>query len=345
MTWLTWRQLRTQAVTVYAAVGALAIVLLVTGVRLADLSETSGSAFLARLGSGSEATIYVAGSLAVLVLPAIIGVFWGAPLVAREVEAGTHRLAWNQTVTRTRWLVTKVAVTGGLAILAAAVLSLLLTWWSGPIDDAIQGGRQQVEGVFRPSRVTPWIFDARGIAPIGYTAFAFALGVTSGILLRRTVPAMAATLALFVVVQVAMPALVRGRVAPQEVTTPITAENLRGILVGGPEPGSHVEEVHIDLGRSAAGAWIVREETLDASGAAVDRLPAWAVDCAAPPGEGGPGQAACFRRLAREGYRQHVTFHPASRYWTLQAVETAIFAALALALLACGSWWLRRRMS
>jgi hypothetical protein len=134
------------------------------------------------------------------------------------------------------------------------VLSLLLTWWSGPIDDSIEGGRQQVEGVFRPSRVTPWIFDARGIAPIGYTAFAFALGVTSGILLRRTVPAMAITLALFVAVQVAMPALVRGRVAPQEVTTQITPENLRGILVGGPDPGDHVEEVHIDLGRSAAGA-------------------------------------------------------------------------------------------
>jgi hypothetical protein len=99
------------------------------------------------------------------------------------------------------------------------------------------------------------------------------------------------------------------------------------------------------LGGRPPAPWIVREETLAASGAAVDKLPAWAVDCAAPPEEGGRGQAACFRRLARDGYRQHVTFHPASRYWTLQAVETAIFASLALSLLAFGSWWLRRRMS
>jgi len=48
--------------------------------------------------------------LVVLVVPALIGVFWGAPLIARELETGTFRLAWTQSVTRTRWLAVKLGV-------------------------------------------------------------------------------------------------------------------------------------------------------------------------------------------------------------------------------------------
>ena len=55
------------------------------------------------------------GILLLLVVPAIIGIFWGAPLVARELETGTYRLAWTQSVTRTRWLAVKLAVVGSPA--------------------------------------------------------------------------------------------------------------------------------------------------------------------------------------------------------------------------------------
>ena len=40
-------------------------------------------------------------------LPALIGVFVGAPLLARELEHGTYRFAWTQGVTRRRWLLSK----------------------------------------------------------------------------------------------------------------------------------------------------------------------------------------------------------------------------------------------
>jgi len=36
----------------------------------------------------------------VLAVPLLIGMFWGAPLISREFEAGTFRLAWTQGVTR-----------------------------------------------------------------------------------------------------------------------------------------------------------------------------------------------------------------------------------------------------
>ena len=56
-------------------------------------------------------------------------------------------------------------------------------------------------------------------------------------------------------------------------------------------------------------------------------------------------EPGCFDRLAREGYRQHVAYMPASRYWTLQAYETLGFLVLAGALLGGTFWWIRNRVS
>ena len=182
------------------------LVLAVTGAQLADLADTSGSTLLERLASERPTRHRVLRRLAaVLALPAIIGVFWGAPLVARELEAGTHRLVWTQTVTRTRWLATKVGLIGLAAMAAAGLLSLVMTWWSGPIDRPRSRAGRARTGSSASRGCRRWMFDARGIAPIGYAAFAFALGVTAGLVLRRTVPAMAVTLAVFVAVQIAMP--------------------------------------------------------------------------------------------------------------------------------------------
>ena len=121
----------------------------------------------------------------VYAVPALIGIFWGAPLIARELETGTHRLVWNQSVTRTRWLATKLVIVGGAAAVSAGLLSWAVTTWANRIDDATG------------DRITPLFYGARGIVPIGYAIFAFTLGVTLGMLIRRTVPAMAATLAIY----------------------------------------------------------------------------------------------------------------------------------------------------
>jgi hypothetical protein len=133
MIWLTWRQFRAQAITAVAALAAFAILLAVTEPRLASLYATSGFAdcqgggcaglansFLGQLsnatpfggpqafrllpaGTNLYVTVYALGLLLILIAPAITGVFWGAPLIARELETRTDRLAWNQSVTRNRW--------------------------------------------------------------------------------------------------------------------------------------------------------------------------------------------------------------------------------------------------
>jgi hypothetical protein len=107
MVWLTWRQLRGGAVMTAAAVAVLAVVLGLSGPRLADeyatgiaACEAQGGCSAFRQGFFDDNLLPHLGVTAVaLVLPALLGIFWGAPLIARELEAGTHRLVWNQSVT------------------------------------------------------------------------------------------------------------------------------------------------------------------------------------------------------------------------------------------------------
>jgi hypothetical protein len=125
---------------------------------------------------------YFIGIGFLLLVPAIIGTFWAAPLLTREFEAGTFQLAWTQSVTRTRWLAAKLGVGALAAVAAAGLFSLMLTWWSGPIDTAAPFAKGISITFLRLGFV---LFPTRGITPLGYAAFAFALGVTAGVLLRR----------------------------------------------------------------------------------------------------------------------------------------------------------------
>ena len=116
-------------------------------------------------------------------------------------------------------------------------------------------------------------------------------------------------------------------------------------MISGRGPGGPVEELNVSIGKP--GAWVIANETLDPAAACPAPCPSWVGDCGGPPGlaQLGAQQTACFARLADLGYRQRVTYQPAGRYWALQAYETAIFLALALALIGFCFWWLRRRLS
>jgi hypothetical protein len=328
MIWLTWRQLRLQAAVVYGAIAALLVALAVTGPGLAHRHHTDGAAFLKNVGS-TDSTLYLIGVIAVLGLPFIIGLFGGAPLVTRELDAGTHRLAWTQT-TRIRWLATKLGLTGAAAMAAAGLLSLAVTWWASPIDSAIalRDGAPG-PGLLIFPRLSAEIFDSRGIAPLGYAAFAFVLGVTIGIIVRRTLPAMAILLAVLAVTQITMSMAVRPHlVTPDHLTTTITAANLTSVGI----------ENNLTVTVDRPGAWITSQQTVNPAGHAVSP-PSWVVNC---PASSGPKGQACFARLSRLGYRQLVGYQPAGRFWTFQWRETAIYLALAALLAGLCTWWIRR---
>ncbi len=127
-----------------------------------------------------------AAGMAVLVVPGLIGVFWGAPLVAPELAAGTYRPAWTQGVTRSRWLAVKLGLIGLASVGAAGLLTLVVTWWASPVDrlDALAAAAYLPD----VSRFQPLLFSERGVVPLGYAAFAFALGATAGALLPLLFP-------------------------------------------------------------------------------------------------------------------------------------------------------------
>src|SRR6266536_3533930 len=269
MIWLTWRQFRAAGAMMFAALAVLAALLALTGPGLAGDYSTGIAACTTQSGGCSNFVRqffnhhqgpFLALTAVVLVLPALIGLFWGTPLITRELEAGTHRLVWNQSITRTRWLAVKLALTGLAAMTAAGLGSLAVSWWSSPIDKTAANF----------PKMGPLLFDARGIVPIAYAAFAFALGVTVGMLVRRTVPALAITLVVFVAVQIAMPLLVRPHLLPPTRSTiEITTSNLDGI--NAPQGGGPVRA--IVKAPTITGAWILSSHAVDASGHAVDTIP------------------------------------------------------------------------
>lgn len=347
MIWLTWRQFRVQFLVVASVIVAAAIFLAVTGPGLADDYQRLTTAFIQNLGfQRLNPTLYVVGQVLLYAVPPVIGAFWGAPLISRELETGTHRLAWSQSIGRRRWLATKVGVTGLSAIAITGLLSLAVTWWSDPIDDAINAGQES--NTYLP-RMFPPVFGARGLVPIGYAAFAFAFGVAIGLVVRRTLVALAVTLAVVILVQILTPTFVRPHLmAPTDRSIIASDDNIRGFMLSG--PGGHVKEIEVATG--AVGAWKLSDDTVDKSGKTLSTLPDWVMKCApVPPGmtEGPsnrqPERAACFERLADEGYRQHVRYFTADAFWSLQWREFGLFMLLALGLTGFSFWRIRRDLS
>jgi len=328
MIWLTWRQFRTQAAVAFGAIVVILAALAATGPHLVHGYEAHGEKLLDGLG-GLDTNLYLITVLVLLVLPALIGMFWGAPLVTRELDAGTHRLAWTLT-TRTRWLAAKLGLIGLAATVASGLLGLAVTWWAGPIDKAIAARNGAPgPGFLLFPRLAPEVFDSRGIVPIGYAAFFFVLGVTIGIVVGRTLPAMAILGVLFVAVQITMAMTVRPHLtAPARLTTTITNHNLMNINMFN----------HVTVTIDEPGAWLASQRTVDAAGRPA-AVPSWIVDCV---GGATRERQACFTKLADLGYRQRVTYHPAGSFWTIQLYETVLYLGFALLLAGLCTWWVRR---
>jgi len=347
MIWLTWRQFRPQAVVVAAGLSAFAILLLVTGPHLVTLYRDStlaschsscgaqASEFLTTVNSVAPYhLVYLLGALLIILLPAVIGLFWGAPLIARELETGTFRLAWNQSVTRERWLAVKLSVVGLASMAAAGLISLILGWWASPIDHAATLGSAAGFQI----RFFPALFGARGIAPIGYAAFAFVLGVLVGLMIRRTVLAMGVTLAVIAAVQIVFPLWVRPHlIAPVRAVSTVTAGNIQGL---GVDPGNQQIQNIMVAAPDVPGTWIISNQVTTASGStSLGTVP----QACQPPSASGP--QACFSALAQKDLKSVVTYEPPGRYWTFQWLELGIFLTAAVLLVWSCFWWVRRRLS
>jgi hypothetical protein len=345
---LSWRQFRGQVLVVAGLLLAVGVVLAVTGPALLHNYDTTVAGCAAQGDCGSATAQFLTqyiqlqqlGPVLVFV-PALIGIFWGAPLVARELETGTFRLAWTQSVTRRRWMGVKLGLIGLASVAASGLLSLMVTWWSSPLDRA--------QGI-------PFsTFDQRGFVSLGYAAFAFALGVTFGVLTRRTLPAMASTLAAFVAVRLMFDNWVRPRLMPPvHQSLPVGASGSVKLFEG-------PRGLDVLLGNLPAlnHAWLLNSQLVDASGHAptnafLQRVCPSIAALLRPSLANGPTGVArkvgndpmaaqCVASIAAK-FHAVVTYQPSSRYWPFQGIETGIYLAAALALAGFSFWWVRHRI-
>ncbi|WP_370368952.1 ABC transporter permease subunit [Catenulispora sp. GP43] len=326
---MTWRQFRTQAIIGISALVLLAAYLVILGEQIrhtydADAAQCAKGACAGVMNEFTDrydTQVDVLG-YALIVVPVLVGMFWGVPLITRELEAGTHRLAWNQSVTRGRWLAVKLGFVGLAVVAFTGLCSLLLTWAASPIDKV------------HDNRFTPLVFDARDIVPVAYGAFAFLLATTFGLFVRRTVPAMAAVLVVFAVVQGVIPTMVRpDYVAPVSQTVPLTKAEVSGLSFFGEYGTVGGVSVH-------GGPWIVSTSAvLDASGKDVGHTAWWSncVNVASP--------AQLPDCVAKENAHVDVTLQPADRFWSFQWYETGIFALFGVVLAGLCFWRIRSRLS
>jgi hypothetical protein len=247
-------------------------------------------------------------------LPALAGMFLGAPLIARETERGTHQVAWTQGVSRLRWMSVKVLALAFVTVVLFTCCSLLLMWWRGPLDQ-VTGTRFSLG------------FDLEGFTPVAYALFAFALGVAASAVFRRTLAAMAVTVLGFIGLRLVIELAFRPSYLPPlaRVSDPISATT---------------------QGNSSAynGDWMIPNgfHYLDRAGHPVSE--AEAVNLC--HGYLIKGVATDFSScLSDHGLRLVNLYQPADRFWLFQGIESAIFLTLALALLGLAIWWVTSRIN
>ncbi len=324
MTWLTWRQYRAQFSVAAALLAALTVLLLITGLQAASqyhaaLAACAATHSCANLASTLFLGSHAVGFLVIMTLgaPILVGLFWGAPLVAAELESGTSEFVWMQSVTRKRWLAVK---TGWMMLTAAVwggVISALVTWWSGP-DNALQLDQ------FKLGR-----FDIMGIVPVAYALFAMALGICAGALLRRTLPAMAVTLAGFIAVRAAVTLWLRPHYLSAITVT-------HSVLSGYTPAGSYWQLAQGVLGPDG-------HPVPAPNGAAAFNIPLGYLPASCASVSRGAAGISPSCRDALASFRAFVTYQPAGRYWAFQGIETGIFVLLAAILLAVTAVVLLRR--
>jgi ABC-type transport system involved in multi-copper enzyme maturation permease subunit len=319
MAWVTWRQHRFALAGVAALLGALAVYLWLSGLQAhhdfaaaATCRPASSYAcgnllddFNNNYGARAEA---VAGLL--LAVPALIGAFVGAPVIGREMETGTFRYTWTQEFGRCRWALAKLVPLAVVVTAAAGAFSVLFTWYLQPF---LADGNQ--------TPLAPTVFGLRGLAFAAWTLAAFAIGALAGMLIRRVVAAIAATLAVYAGLALAVMNFLR-----QHYLTPLVSRN----LISPP-----------------ASAWIISQWWTKGSTFIFAPWPPDIVqrqDCPDSSfGPDGPSLAGLTQCFVRHGYTRWTSYQPASRFWPFQWIEGGWLLALSVLLIAATVWLVRRR--
>jgi hypothetical protein len=325
MAWVTWRQHRLALGAVAVLLGAMALWLWIAGVHLhhafaaATACHPAGSLACGELADTFNGMDnFLRNGLIPQVVPPLVGAFVGAPLLSRELETGTFRFAWTQGFGRRRWALAKLVGLAVVASVAAGAVSVLLSWYYAPYLATGTAPRS----LFETSPFTPGLFDLRGVAFSAWTLTAFAIGGLVGALVRRVVPAIAATLVTYAGLAVAAAGLLRRHYLPPLVTSTL------------------------DLPASAwnLGQWgTLRGRVAFTGFPPIELLQRFCPN--GPPGKGPSKFATLGSCLSGHGYTLSTSYQPASRFWPFQWIEGGWLLMLSALLIAATMWMVRRRAS
>lgn len=298
MIWLSWRLQRTETLVALVILALLTAWLVPTGLDMWNAYQHSGlgacivhqaprcdmdiGLFRARFGGISSLASWFN------LIPGLIGVLLAAPLVS-DLENGTYRLAWTQSITRRRWLLGKLGLAVVSALLAAGGLIALFSWWRTP--------EAQLDG-----RLDNGVFGTTGIVMLGYTLFALGFALALGAVWRRT----AASLLVGFVAYVAARLMVEFKVRDHLVAA------VHATWKGRP-PASMDNANVLSFVATVHGHTVLNTGPFSGGN----------VKFQAP----GLGHAIF-----------HAVYQPESHFWPLQLTETALFAGVALLLIAFAAW-------
>jgi hypothetical protein len=338
MGWITWRQHRTGLAGVAVFLGAVAVYVWFTGVQLhhayaaatavchqASSLACGAMSNAAEIGQGPGGRFngiddFLANGFILQAAPALIGAFVGAPVLARELETGTFRYAWTQGFGRWRWTLAKLVQLAIVLAAAAGALSALFSWYYQPYFATAN----QNLGLSEASTFSAGLFDLRGVAFAAWTLVAFAIGALAGMLIRRVVPAIAATLAAYAGLAFAAGAFLREHYLAPLVTSSLNV----------PASGWIMSQ------------WWTKGGKFAFAGFPPDSLikrfcPSGPAGPVGPHGK--PKAEAIAGCLTPHGYTQWTSYHPASRFWPFQWIEGGWLLALSVLLIAATVWLVRRR--
>jgi ABC-type transport system involved in multi-copper enzyme maturation permease subunit len=346
MIWFAWRQFRVQALIAFVLLLAVAIAFLVTGPTVAHIYHTTIVGCAARHDCNGAQNSFLSAYPFLQnllteseLLAVLIGIFWGAPVVAREFDAGTYRLAWTQSASRTRWLATKMLVGALATVVTAGLFTLMATRWSSLLDRV---------------RDQPFsLFDTRNIVPIGYALFAFVLGVAVGAVVRRLIPAMVLTIAGFAAVRGLFNFVIR----PHLATVQHASFSFTSPIGGGVRLGGNINPADWTLStviKNAAGKLFPKlgngvdfqpdgngSVTFVGAGRCPNKIPG-------SLGQGGrsgppkPVQEALAKCVNSFHLHEMLSYIPVSRYWSIQWYELSCYVVLSAILAVFSVWWIRR---
>jgi hypothetical protein len=315
MAWVTWRQHRLALAGVIVVLGAASLYLYSGGVQV----HASSDLIAARSGMSVTAALFQ-------LIPALIGAFVGAPAVARELDTGTFRFTWTQGFGRTRWTVATLAPLALTVSVAAGVLGLAFSWCYGSL---IAG----TDGFVAFSPLTNITFDLRGVVVAGWTLVAFSIGALAGVLIRRVVPAMFATIAAWTGLALVTAVYLRSHYESPLVThTPSLPPSAWVLTQSWTQGGHPISSAAVNQILQKIGATIALPGLVGGSGGnGTGSAPA------------NPSAPNPVQYLLHQGVTYSATYQPASRFWSFQWIEGGWLLALSLLLMTATVWLVHRR--